>query len=112
MPPIVFTVVQLSRSTILAANFNCSFFNSTKSMGHLFLNSTISYQRSGLFINLSTIYYFIVTFIKEEQFDLPMSLLEDRLLRIIELRQAGKDNEAIARSLKIPAAMVQKYEQG
>src|SRR3989338_5353707 len=40
-----------------------------------------------------------------------MSLLEDRLLRIIELRQAGKDNEAIARSLKIPAAMVQKYEQ-
>ena len=40
-----------------------------------------------------------------------MSLLEDRILRIIELRQAGKDNEAIARSLKIPAAMVQKYEQ-
>ncbi len=40
-----------------------------------------------------------------------MSTLEDRLLRIMELRSAGKDERAIAEALEITPALVVQYEK-
>lgn len=40
-----------------------------------------------------------------------MSLLEDRLVRIMELRSTGKDERAIAEALEITPAMVVNYEK-
>lgn len=39
-----------------------------------------------------------------------MTLLEDRILRIIELRRSGLDNNAIAQELKIDSSLVVGYE--
>lgn len=41
-----------------------------------------------------------------------MSLLEDRLLRILELRRLGKDEQDIAFALDLSTEIIKDYEAG